>query len=186
MRVETAFARMQECQRHPYLEKERALPEILLGRERFAGRIRMDARGNAVFPHFDQEGLCRYEIKNSGFTGFAAGGSKGLRFSHARPDDNRLVFCESGIDALSHAALFPDDQARYSSIGGQVNLVHPTLLGRHRLECLSVLRLWRLWTPMLMGQSWLVLFAKQSGGRAGMICASPFMSLFASKTGMTS
>jgi hypothetical protein len=36
--------------------------------------VRIDSRGNAVFPHFDGAGLCGYEIKNQRFTGFAAGG----------------------------------------------------------------------------------------------------------------
>ena len=31
-----------------------------------------------VFPHFDREGPCGYEIKNQGFAGFAVGGTKGL------------------------------------------------------------------------------------------------------------
>ena len=54
---------MRECRRDPYLENERALPVALLDRERFAGGVRMDEHGNTVFPHFDQEGLCGYEIK---------------------------------------------------------------------------------------------------------------------------
>jgi hypothetical protein len=128
MRVETEYGRMQEAQRHRYLENERALPAAVLASERFAGRVRMDARGNAVFPHFDRQGLCGYEVKNTGFTGFAAGGEKGLWFSHARRDDTRLVFCESAIDALSHAALFPDAGARYASIGGKPNPVQPELI----------------------------------------------------------
>jgi hypothetical protein len=128
MRVEGEYARMQEARRHRYLENERDLPTAVLASERFAGRIRMDARGNAVFPHFDQQGLSGYEVKNRGFTGFAAGGEKGLWFSHARPDDHRLVFCESAIDALSHAALFPDARARYASIGGKPNPVQPELI----------------------------------------------------------
>ncbi len=128
MRVETEYARMQDASRHPYLENERALPPSLLESERFAGRVRIDARGNAVFPHFDQEGLSGYEIKNKGFTGFSSGGTKGLWLSHERPDDNRLVFCESAIDALSHAVLFPDDRARYASIGGKPNPVQPELI----------------------------------------------------------
>ena len=134
MRVETEYRKMQDARRHPYLENERALPAALLQHERFAGRVRMDARGNAVFPHFDAEGLCGYEIKNAGFTGFAAGGSKGLWFSHARLDDNRLVFCESAIDAMSHHVLFPagpregEDRARYASIGGKPNPMQPELI----------------------------------------------------------
>jgi len=121
MRVETAYTRMQDASGHPYLENERAIPAALLRSDRFSGRVRIDARGNAVFPHFDQEGLCGFEIKNRGFTGFATGGRKGLWLSHETSDDNRLVFCESAIDAVSYAVLFPDDRTRYASIGGQLS-----------------------------------------------------------------
>jgi hypothetical protein len=121
MRVEQVYARMQDGACHPYLENERAIPTALLQSDRFAGRTRIDARGNAVFPHFDRLGLCGFEIKNRGFTGFAPGGTKGLWLSQEKPDDNSLIFCESTIDALSYAALFPDDRARYASTGGQLS-----------------------------------------------------------------
>jgi hypothetical protein len=121
MRVETAYARMQDASRHPYLENERAIPAALLQSDRFAGRTRIDARSNAVFPHFDRNGLCGFEIKNRGFMGFAPGGSKGLWLSHEMPDDNRMIFCESAIDALSYAVLFQNEQARYASFGGELS-----------------------------------------------------------------
>jgi hypothetical protein len=121
MRVECAYRRMSEVPRYPYLEQERCVPAAVLLSPRFMGRIRLDCRGNTVFPHFDAAGLCGYEIKNRGFTGFAAGGEKGLWFSHTRCDDRRLILTESAIDALSHAALFPDaeDRTRYASLGGK-------------------------------------------------------------------
>jgi Protein of unknown function (DUF3991)/Toprim-like len=129
MKVEAAYARMQDAVNgHPYLERERALPGALLALDRFAGRVRIDARGNAVFPHFDQDGLSGYELKNTGFTGFASGGTKALWLSQRLPDDNRLVFTEGAIDALSHAVLFPDDRARYASIGGKPNPQQPELI----------------------------------------------------------
>jgi Toprim-like/Protein of unknown function (DUF3991) len=135
MRVECAYRRMIHALRYPYLERERCLPAAVLLSPRFAGRMRIDSRGNTVFPHFDAAGLCGYEIKNRGFTGFAAGGQKGLWFSHARQHDRRLVLAESAIDALSHAALFPDaqDQTRYASLGGkpssrQTDLVQATIV----------------------------------------------------------
>lgn len=128
-KVEAAYASMKDALvGHPYLERERALPATLLALLRFAGRIRIDARGNAVFPHFDRQGLCGYEIKNKGFTGFSSGGTKGLWLSHGHDDDSRIVFCESAIDALSHAVLFPDDHARYASIGGKLNPQQPELI----------------------------------------------------------
>lgn len=123
VQVETGYRRMAKALRHPYLERVRNVPAALLRAPRFAGRVRIDKRGNAVFPHFDSVGLCGYEIKNRGFTGFAAGGQKGLWLSHKRPHDRRLVLAESAIDALSYAALFPDaaDQTRYASLGGRPN-----------------------------------------------------------------
>jgi hypothetical protein len=129
MKVAEAYARMKDAvDGHPYLERERALPGSLLAPDRFAGRIRIDDKGNAVFPHFDAQGLSGYELKNIGFTGFAPGGSKALWLSQELPDDHRLVFCESAIDALSHAVLFPDNRARYASIGGKPNPQQPELI----------------------------------------------------------
>jgi len=128
IRVETEFARMRDALRHPYLENERGIPARSLEDPRFAGRIRIDTRGNAVFPHEDRLGLCGFEIKNSGFTGFSAGGTKALWLSHELPDDAQLVFCESAIDALSYAVLFPDPRTRFASIGGQLNPTQPELI----------------------------------------------------------
>ena len=83
VQVETAYRHMAKALRHPYLEQVRCVPATLLGAPRFAGQVRIDSRGNAVFPHFDGAGLCGYEIKNQRFTGFAAGGKKGLWFAQS-------------------------------------------------------------------------------------------------------
>lgn len=129
MKVEAAWSRMKDAvDGHPYLERERALPASLLTLDRFAGRIRIDDKGNAVFPHFDAEGVSGYELKNVGFTGFASGGSKSLWLSNEMPGDNKLLISESAIDALSHAALFPDNRSRYASICGKPNPQQPELI----------------------------------------------------------
>lgn len=135
MRIEREYRRMAEAQRYPYLERDRDVPAAVLSSPRFRGRMRIDARGNTVFPHFDAAGLCGYEIKNRGFTGFAAGGKKGLWFSYVRPHDRRLELTESAIDALSYATLFPDseDRTRYASLGGrpssrQIELVQAAVI----------------------------------------------------------
>jgi hypothetical protein len=127
LRIETEFVRMAPAIESPYLES-RGLPRGLLQLPRFADRIRIDGRGNVVFPHFDLEGLCGYEIKNQNFTGFASGGEKGLWISNEKPDDASLVISESAIDALSHAILFPDSQARYASVGGKLSPRQPAML----------------------------------------------------------
>jgi hypothetical protein len=79
-------------------------------------------------PHADRDGPCGYEIKNWGFTGFAPGGEKGLWVSRVYRTDTSLVLAESGIDALSYAALHPDVNARYASFGGAMNPFQPTLI----------------------------------------------------------
>ncbi len=49
--------------------------------------------------------------------------------SAARPSDDKVVICESAIDAISYAQLAPDGHARYASTGGVV--------GRKQLEMLT-------------------------------------------------
>jgi hypothetical protein len=117
---------------HPWLERERAIPRSLALSARFAGRLKIDGRGNVVFAHVNGTGrLCGFEKKNRGFTGFAAGGEKGLGVSADLPADRQIVFAESFIDALSYAALFPDAHARYRSFGGGLNPKQPALIRAH-------------------------------------------------------
>jgi hypothetical protein len=127
-RVLLELARCKPLLTHPYLEEGRGLPAALLRSSRFAGKIKTDHRRNAIFPHADADGPCGYEIKNFRFTGFSPGGDKGLWFSAAKKDDQALVIAESGIDALSYGALFPDEHARYASIGGAMNPGQPALI----------------------------------------------------------
>jgi hypothetical protein len=126
--VQVQLARMRPACSHPYLETERGLPAALVHRERFAGTVRIDSRGNAVFPHYDQDGLCGYELKNKDYTSFASAGSKGIWSSNIFQGDERLVFCESGIDALSYGHLFEDERMRVASVGGKLSVVQPELI----------------------------------------------------------
>jgi hypothetical protein len=113
---------------HPYLENERRIPAEVLCHPRFAGRIRIDSHGNAIFPHWNQDGLCGYEIKNRNFTGFAPGGEKGLWGSRIGLEDSKLVVAETAIDALSYFALKDPPGARYVSTAGALNSVQPELI----------------------------------------------------------
>ena len=123
-----ALAGMRPVTRNAYLENDRAIPRAVLEHPRFAGKVLVDARGNVVFPHADRDGPCGYEIKNRKFTGFAPGGEKGLWISGVQRTDSALVIAESVIDALSYAALHPDDNTRYASIGGKLNPSQPALI----------------------------------------------------------
>jgi hypothetical protein len=125
--VQARYASMTVAHRHPYLEDERAIPALALQYWRFEGRVKIDRHSNAVFPHFDNDGLCGYELRNVGFKGFASGGSKGLWLSKTISADRRLVISESSIDAISFAVLFPDGHARYASIGGKLSPAQPDL-----------------------------------------------------------
>lgn len=121
------YARLTASAKHPALIA-RGIPAALLSAPRFAGSILQDERGNACFPHRDREGVSGWEIKNNGFTGFAKAGSKGLWFSRTKASDTALVIAESALDALSYAALHPDDKARYFSTGGSLNPHQPALI----------------------------------------------------------
>lgn len=113
---------------HDYLEKERKIPKQVLSEPIVADRIRIDHRRNALFAHYNSDGLCGFEIKNRGFTGFSPGGVKGLFCSRPTPDDNELVICETAIDALSFAALFGTDRKRFVSTAGQLSPAQKRLL----------------------------------------------------------
>jgi hypothetical protein len=119
IRVERAYARMPIARTNSYLENDRHIPRHVLQSRRFAGRIRVNAYGSAVFPHFDGSGLSGFEIKGRGHTSFSKGGTKSLWMSHVQSEDNRLAFFESSIDGLSFAALFPDENTRFASLGGR-------------------------------------------------------------------
>lgn len=129
LRVRAKFEGMQPIAgHHPYLEAERRIPPKVLADPRFAGRIRSDERGNAIFPHSNEAGLSGFEMKNHHFTGFAPGGEKGLWESNTTDADNVLVIVESAIDGLSHFAIRRPPTSRYVSIAGTLNQNQPHLL----------------------------------------------------------
>ena len=113
---------------HPYLVEQRAIPLHVIIHPCFQDRIRTDARGNAVFPHWNETGKCGYEVKGQAFTGFASGGTKGLWCSRPRKTDTRLVIAETAIDALSYAALHGVDCSRFVSVAGQMSKDQAALL----------------------------------------------------------
>lgn len=119
--VVAEWERARICLSLPYLTGRGLGPDVL-SLPRFAGCVRVDRRNNALFAHYDKNGLCGYEVKNKNFTGFAPGGVKGLWFSKAFPADRQLVLTESAIDGLSYHVLHPDELwTRYMSTGGELN-----------------------------------------------------------------
>lgn len=112
---------------HAYLQR-RGLGADILTHERFINRIRTGEKGEAVFPHYDKEGICGFEQKNQGFTGFSPGGTKGVWTSNTTKADSKLFIGESSIDCMSHFAIHKDTATRYISTGGSWNDKTPELI----------------------------------------------------------
>lgn len=116
-----AFAKASRAETSAYLHSRGLRPETLRD-PRFADTWRIGPRGNVLFVHTDDAGtVTGFEVKNHGYTGFAAGGRKTAWQSAAGPADRALVITESAIDALSYAQLHPRERAstRYLSTAGQ-------------------------------------------------------------------
>jgi hypothetical protein len=101
---------------HPYL-RTRGIPPEVLASDRFAGRILLDHRQNALFPHEDEQGLCGFEIRGPEYKGFSRG-EKGLWHSNRSPSDHTLVITESAINALSYHAIHHPQHTQYASTAG--------------------------------------------------------------------
>ena len=115
--------------RHAYLERLRGIDPATLADSRFVGMVRQDAKGNAVFPHYDAQGLAGYELKNEGFTGFSKNGTKAIWHSANLARAERIVIVESAIDALSHAQTSSNDKEAYMSVGGAMSASQRDLVG---------------------------------------------------------
>ena len=111
------YHRSEPVTEHAYLES-RGLTKEVMGNAIFHARIRTDQRTNALFPHFDANGFCGFEIKNHEFTGFSRGGEKGLWVSRAVGKKKCLVLCESAIDAVSYGVLYGTRGISLASTGG--------------------------------------------------------------------
>ena len=88
----------------------------------------MDARGNAVFPLFDDHGLCGLDRRNVGFKGLLPGSIKGLWTSRNFATAPELLVVESPVDALAHYELYQGNTG-YISIGGSLSTRQRHLLG---------------------------------------------------------
>jgi hypothetical protein len=127
--VARLFAAARSTTDSLYLNSRGIRPETLSS-PRFRGTFRVDARGNVLFPHRDEKGVCGFESKNHQWTSFASGGTKALWMSGSEPTDNRLVLVETAIDAFSHYQLLRDLRCRYGSIAGQMNGEQPGCVRR--------------------------------------------------------
>ena len=122
LKVIKAASSFKVVQSHPYLEK-RGISQSILQSDRFNGTVAVDSRGNAIFPHYDGDGLTGFTAKSDNYQGFSKGGTKALWRSKPQEGDRRLVITESAIDAMSYHQLFTDQNphTRYISTGGTIS-----------------------------------------------------------------
>jgi len=119
--VRRAFDEAKAINSHPYLIDIRKISAETLADERFSEMIKIDNKGNSLFPHFNNEGLCGFEIKGKDFTRFSAGGTRGIWRSANIIDSKVIVITESVIDALSYSELKPKGmEVAYISVGGMI------------------------------------------------------------------
>ena len=117
-----AVSRFKVVQEHDYLEK-RGISQSILQSDRFMGTVAIDRYGNAIFPHYDKDGITGFTAKNENYTGFSKGGTKALWQSQPNESDRRLVIVESAIDAMSYHQLKSQENphTRYISTGGTIS-----------------------------------------------------------------
>lgn len=98
-----------------YLTDERRIdPQII---EAFG--VRQDERGNACIAHRDESGVMGWEVKNRGFTGFAADGTRNVSLTRLDAGPlKKLVVTEAAIDAMSYAQMRHEPGTAYVSTGG--------------------------------------------------------------------
>ena len=100
LKVIKAASSLKVVSEHPYLER-RGIKRAIQKSDRFTETVAIDSRGNAIFPHYDKDGLTGYSINNNNFTGFSSGGTKTLWQSNKSETDRQLVITESAIDAMT-------------------------------------------------------------------------------------
>ena len=117
LRIGNIYERCRSSLSHAYLEG-RGLNRDLLSSLRFKNRIFKDRYNNAVFPHFNENGVCALELKNADKGIFVTGSEKTLWRSNAFKGDHTLILSEAVIDALSYHALYAPENAMYGATGG--------------------------------------------------------------------
>jgi hypothetical protein len=117
----------------------RGLNAATLNDPRFTDTYRQGSNGTVIFPHYDDERMCGYEIRGHGVRAFGKGILKGLWRSNNVESASDMVICESVIDCYSRHQLYRDDAAYIAFSGGlsskQVGLLTDALkaaVSRHQ------------------------------------------------------
>ena len=107
-RVKSYLKRFKNVSESPYLNKRGILNQTIIC-DLFKGRVLEGYRSAVIFPHFNTQGICGYEVRSDDFTYFSETGEKSLWLSNKNPSYDKIVFLESPIEALSYYQLFPGE-----------------------------------------------------------------------------
>ena len=129
-KVSIEFAKLLDIETNNRFLLSRKILNVTISHERFSSSIFTDKNNNAVFPHKNENGITGLEKRNTNFWGFSEGGQRSLWFSRSQPEDNKLIFFESGLDALSYFQIKDDGKSQYFSIGGQISDSQILLIGK--------------------------------------------------------
>lgn len=127
--IKQTLMNMSSATTSQYLSS-RAISSGVLNNPIFLGSILNGYNGAVVFPHWDEEGLIGYEIRNADFKGFSKQGGKGIWFSKNFKQADTIIFTESPIEALSHFQLKKPVNTAYMSTSGNMSSKTVALMKR--------------------------------------------------------
>lgn len=123
---------LQSCRplvQSDYLES-RGITSETLNHPLFHNRVLKGYNNMIIFPHWNQEGQCGYEMKNANFKGFPKEGYKGLWYTQIPKQLDNLIFVESSIEALSHFQKFQPTNSAYFTASGTWSSKIGELIGK--------------------------------------------------------
>lgn len=104
-RVQGFLKHRKQCISNDYLQS-RNINIMTIQAPVFNSRILEGYKGAVIFPHFNKNGICGYEVNNVDFKHFPETGEKGLWLSRSPKLVDNIVFTESPIEALSYFQYF--------------------------------------------------------------------------------
>lgn len=100
---------------------------------RFIDTYRLTKHGHVLLSHYDDTGLCGFDIRGGELKRFSTGGTKALWRSNNINIASTIVICEGAIDCLSHSELYGGDYG-YVATSGTISANQKALLAKRFKE----------------------------------------------------
>lgn len=137
--IKSFLKRFKPVDSSNYLEG-RGITQETLTNPLFKERILQGFDDAVIFPHWNSQGICGYEIKKEGFTSFAKKGIKSLWRSKIVDEVKTIIFTESIVEALSYYQLFIPEHVLFVTASGNwsetAESLIKALLSKHSKCCL--------------------------------------------------